>query len=159
VRRCKALEKKGAEGDRSAGIDAAILRCDLGEIDYGELEEVIDPLGELSKKQAAMLKRLEANEEIADLYAAHRRSRDKNMQESLVQDAYLLCRDGGHPTRSDLKLWLWPKLAVRALNDSDPELLEMAIKELEPLAREENRLNGILANFRVKLIQLKKGRR
>jgi hypothetical protein len=159
VRRRRELEKKSAEGDRSAAIDAAILRCDLGEIEYGELEEVLEPLGELSKKQAAMLKRLEANEEIADLYAAHRRSRDKNMQESLVQDAYMLCRDGGHPTRADLKLWLWPKLAVRALNTEDPPLLEMAIKELEPLARDENRLSGMLANLRVKLIQLKKERR
>jgi hypothetical protein len=159
VRLREELEKKGSEGDRSAAMDAAILRCDLGEIDYGELEDLLEPLGEPSKKQAAMLKRLEANEEISDLVAGHRRTRDKNMRESLVQDAYMICRDGGHPTRSDLKLWLWPKLAVRALNTEDPDLLEMAIRELEPLAREENRLPGILAEFRVKLIRLKKARK
>jgi hypothetical protein len=56
TRRLDRLAAKAAAGDREAQFEAAILRCDLGQITYWELEEIAESLGELTDAQRSALR-------------------------------------------------------------------------------------------------------
>jgi hypothetical protein len=157
VRRWRILDKKGSGGDRAAAIDAAVLRCELGQIGYGELEEILEPLGELTTAQKEAAKRQYANEEIATIKADYDRVEDKEMRESLLEDAVLIYEEGAYPSRRDLKRWLWPKMGMVAINRNDREMLDRTIKELETIARPEDKSDAIVRRLRMALAKMGKG--
>ncbi|MHC4222474.1 MAG: hypothetical protein ACYSUN_00645 [Planctomycetota bacterium] len=126
---------KAAAGDKEAQFEAAILRCDLGQITYGDLEEIAESLGELSDPQKTALRRQEVNEELETLQALARSSRDAKTREGVKEDLLALFDEGAYPTRSDLKLWFWYQVAVRAVDQEDAGTLKKAISEFKPLVK------------------------
>ncbi|MHC4932165.1 MAG: hypothetical protein ACYTGV_08255 [Planctomycetota bacterium] len=159
VSRLDRLTSKAAAGDKGAHFEAAILRCDLGQITYGELEEIVEPLAELSVAQKAALRRQEANEELETLQALARSSRDAKVREGVKEDILALFDEGAYPTRSDLRLWFWYQVAVRSVGREDIETLERALAEYKPLAKGFARYEESVQAFETKLAALieKKG--
>ena len=133
------LREKAAAGDRQAKFEAGLLRCDLGRITYGELEESTETLGELGEAQKAALRRREVNEELETLHALARSARDPKLREGVMEDLFALHAEGAYPTRSDLNLWFWWSIARRAVRQGAATDLRQAIQELKSVVKGSTR--------------------
>jgi len=118
--------------DKPAQIDLLILRCDLGQIDFGQLEEALEPLGDLSDAQQAAVKGLETNAAVEEMRAYLQQSRwSDESKEAAGEEFFSFYEEGAHPSAPMSKQLYWTILAGHAVDNANTELLERCIDELK----------------------------
>ncbi|MFQ5844296.1 MAG: hypothetical protein ACE5JG_04830 [Planctomycetota bacterium] len=124
-----ALKAKAAGGDRAAQIEFAIRRTGLGHIDVDELEEILEPLGELTAEQRKAVKGFRANAKVAKILAPYRTVRPNQEETQQLIEAFVkLHRQGLVPSDGSGRTF-WRLLTSHAHQQQDAELFEACIEE------------------------------
>jgi uncharacterized protein HemX len=76
------------------------------------------------------------------------------VREGVKEDLLALFDEGAYPTRSDLRLWFWYQVAVRAAGQEDAETLKQALAEFKPLVSGFARYEKSVQAFETKLAAL-----
>lgn len=132
VQRGIELSKSDKKSDK---IDLLLLQCELNRIDAVDLEEKLEPLGPLSEEQKKVLAALAADAEVADMIPLIQRNRYRSESLADVGETFAehLSR-GAVPLGRWTGVHFWLGLGYHALDKGDKELLDRAIRELEPYA-------------------------
>ncbi len=153
VMRSLDLKKKAEAGDAAARIDLAIARCDLGVIEFSDLEGELEGQT-LAAEQERSVGVLRADSTVSDMMQVFRKNRDEAARNIVAEEFVALYRKGTHPGRAGNRMSYWTVLAgqavarkhapmlkdaiagLRALGGADPSPREaQALKELEAAAK------------------------
>jgi hypothetical protein len=121
-----------AEGDAGARADLAIVRCDLGVIEFSDLESEIEGLP-LTAEQQKSVGVLRADATVADMMQVLRRNRDDAAKRLVAEEFVALYRAGTHPGRTGHRLPYWTVLAGQAVAAKDAAMLRDAIAGLRAI--------------------------
>jgi hypothetical protein len=125
------LKKKADAGDEAAAVDAALLACELGALDFYDLEEQLEgkELTDAQKKAFGVQRANVLADEHAQMMSASKY--DGLSIEQAAADFLPLWKDGIAPSRADAGRLFWCVLAAHAAVAGDAALQERATKELE----------------------------
>jgi hypothetical protein len=132
VQRSIELRKSVAKKDK---IDLLLLECELNKIDTVDLEELLEPLGELSKQQKKTLLALAADAEVTDMVPLIQRNKYRAAILADVGETFFdHFAKGGIPLGRWTGVHYWLGLGHYAWDKGDKALLDRALRELEPYA-------------------------
>jgi len=150
-----ALKKKAAAGDAAAGIEVALIECELGIIDFGELEGKLEGK-QLSKDQKARLDVLEVEAAVKDALAILRAGRGKPESMTAAGKAlHAFYKQGRAPESKRGRTIFFNVLARYAQQTKDVALMESSVKALDEIYKDQPRANQILARLHKGLEALK----
>jgi hypothetical protein len=150
VGRVAELASKAAAGDKVAGIDLALLRCELHAIDLADLEELIEgkPLSDAQKITFASLG---AGAEVTDMRTVVRRARFSADALSDAGEMFIDYFDkGGVPLAKWDRGLYWLGLGYYAVTEKKKDLYARAVKELDALAESDRLVKAKLADLKSK---------
>lgn len=142
--------------DLAAQIDLAILRCDLGQIGYDELEEALEPLGERTEAQEAALRAQRANAAVEEMRLLLQRSREEGTRSMVAEEFFALYEDGAFPSAPDSRKLYWVLLAEHALGQEDADLLRRCVGEIGAAHAGEPEAEALVQEWQSKLTGLEK---
>lgn len=143
---------KAKPDDKSAQIDLAILRCELGAIDMSAFEEAVEPLGEPTEAQQAAIRGLAANSGIREMLTHLERERWSDDARAMAgEEFFALHEEDSHPTAPFLKEPFWRLLADHAVRESDRATLERCVRELKALPGDDPKAKAAIAGYEAKL--------
>lgn len=126
VARSLELRKKALEGDEAAKVGLSIVQCDLGVIEFSDLEGAIEGVA-LSPEQARAVDTLRADATVMDMVAILKKSRDQAAKDLVAEEFLALYRKGTHPGRPASLRFYWPVIAGQAVATKDRAMLKDAI--------------------------------
>jgi hypothetical protein len=126
VGRSLELRKKVLGGDEASRVDLLIVQCDLGVIEFPDLESEIGDR-KLSAEQERAVGTLRADATVADMEAVLRKNRDQAARDLVAEEFVALYRKGAHPGRVSSRRFYWPVIAGQAVAAKDPAMLRDAI--------------------------------
>lgn len=136
VSRSLELKKKADAGDAVARAELAIARCDLGVIEFSDLEGELEGVT-LSAEQERAVGVLRADSTVADMMLVFRKNRDEAARNLVAEEFVALYRKGTHPGRAGNRMWYWTVLAGQAVVRKDAPMLKDAIAGLRAVGGAE----------------------
>lgn len=153
VRRSLELQKKADAGDAAAKIDLRIAQCDLGVIEFSDLEGEIEGVT-LAAEQERAVATLRADATVSDMMQVLRKNRDEAAKGLVAEEFLALYGKGTHPGRPGNRRFYWAVLAGQAVAKKDAPMLKDAIAGLralagpEPSGREAQQLTELEARLK-----------
>jgi len=129
VGRSLELKKKADAGDAAAKTDLAIVRCDLGVIEFSDLEGEIEG-ATLTAEQERAVGTLRADSTVRDMLLMLASNRDDAARKMVAEEFVGLYRKGTHPARIANRQQYWRILADEAVATKDAAMLKDAIAGL-----------------------------
>lgn len=148
VRRSLELRKKADAGEAGARADLAIVECDLGVLEFSDLEGEIEGMT-LTAEQERAVGTLRADSTVSDMAQVFRKNRDDAARNLVAEEFLALYRKGTHPARPGNVRFYWAVLAGQAVLKKDAPILKDAIGGLraaagaEPSEREAQQLKEL----------------
>jgi len=136
VARYVELLKKAAAGDEAAKLDALIARCDLGVLEFSDLEMEIEGKA-LSPEQERAVGTLRADSAVSDMGMVLKENRDEAARDMAAEEFVALYKKGTHPARAANRRLYWQVLADHAAAAKDAAMLKDAIAGLRAALGEE----------------------
>lgn len=136
VARYLELKKKAEAGDEAAKLDLLIARCDLGVIEFSDLEMEIDGK-ELSAEQQRAVGTLRADAAVSDMEMVLKKNRDEAARDMAAEEFVDLYKRGTHPARAANRRLYWQVLADHAAGAKDAAMLQDAIAGLRAALGDE----------------------
>jgi hypothetical protein len=130
------FRKKAAAGDAAAKVDLAIVQCDLGVIEFSDLEGEIEG-ATLTAEQERAVGTLRADATVTDMLAVLKKNRDQAAKDLAAEEFAALYRKGTHPARPLNRRFYWQVLAEHAAGAQDAAMLRVAIEQLRAAAGAE----------------------
>jgi len=158
VERCLELAKR-LKSDARVRADLEIARCELGLIEYFDLESELEGLT-LTPDQQKAVATLGADNSVWEMTQVLRRVRDEAAREQAVEEFLALYRAGHHPARASNRAVYWDLLADHAVAAKDAALLGDALAALKELhgPTPSRRAKTRLAQLEAKLGELADGK-
>ncbi|HEX5137177.1 MAG TPA: hypothetical protein VFY93_09405 [Planctomycetota bacterium] len=153
VARLLDLRKKAASGDEAAKLDLLIVQCDLGVIEFPDLETEIEGK-ELSAEQQRAVGALRADAAVSDMGLVLAKNRDQAARDMAAEEFAGLYEKGTHPVRAANRRIYWGVLADHAAAAKDAPMLKDALAGLraalgdEPPQRALDRLRELEARLK-----------
>jgi hypothetical protein len=159
VARFLELRKKAAAGDEAAKLDALIAQCDLGVIEFSDLESEIGGKY-LSAEQTRAVGTLRADSAVSDMSQVLRENRDQAARDMAAEEFVELFRKGTHPARLGNRRLYWQVLADHAAAAKDAAMLKDAIAWLRGTLGDEPppKALGRIQDLEAKLKELEAAR-
>jgi hypothetical protein len=151
VREYLALAAAAKPDDRAAQIDLAILRCDLGQIPYDDLEMALEPLGERTEAQEKARKAQKANAAVEEMRELLARSKDAATRPMVAEEFLALHEEGSWPSSRESAKLFWVVLAEHALANEDAELLRRCVDGIRTSHEGEPDGEALVAKWQAKL--------
>lgn len=129
VARSLELRKKAAAGDEAAQVDLLIVQCDLGVIEFSDLEGEVEGKT-LAPEQERAIGTLRADATVSDMQAVLRKNRDQAAKDLVAEEFVALYRKGTHPGRASGRRFYWIVIAGQAVAKKDAPMLKDAIAGL-----------------------------
>ncbi len=129
VARSLELRKKAAAGDEAAQLDLLIAQCDLGVIEFSDLEGEVEGKT-LAPEQERAIGTLRADATVSDMQAVLRKNRDQAAKDLVAEEFVALYRKGTHPGRASSRRFYWIVIAGQAVAKKDAAMLKDAIAGL-----------------------------
>jgi hypothetical protein len=138
VKRSLELREKVLGGDEASRTDLLIVRCDLGVIEFPDLEAELEGK-ELTPEQERAMGTLRADATVADMEAVLRKNRDQAAKDLVAEEFVALYRKGTHPGRAANRRFYWPVIAAQAVAAKDAAMLKDAIAGMKAVHGAEPR--------------------
>lgn len=133
VKRSLDLKKKADAGDKGATTDLAIVQCDLGVIEFSDLEAAIEGMA-LTPEQERAVGVLRADSTVGDMMQVLRKNPDEATKSMVAEEFLALHKTGAQPARPANRRFYWAVLAGQAVAKKDAAMLKEAISGLRAVA-------------------------
>ena len=137
---------RAAAGDREATIDFSLLRGQLGQIPFAEVEAALGPLGELSEEQAKLFRGLKADAMV------------KETLEIEVGKRFAAMLDEGLVPQSDEAAGrFWTHIQLYAEATKDARLMERCLEWAREKYRDQPQAQPFLESLAKRVKELRAG--
>jgi len=133
VKRSLDLRKKADAGDAAARVDLAIVRCELGVLEFSDLGGELEG-AQLTPEQERAVGALEADATVSDMWQVLKKNRDEAAKSMIAEEFLALYAKGKHPGRPGNRRFYWAVLAGQGVARKDAALLGAALEGLRAVA-------------------------